>query len=411
MNPPVHVSGIGVMSPLGHDLLAFDAALFAGHSGVGPFSIELPGVDAATVAVARCAVDVCTVRTLSRLPADRGTALALLAVEAALQHAGWASGGVDPTRLGVYWGSGMGGAHSFDAACQTLHGEHRRMRPTTVVTSMPNAALAEIALRVGARGAAIGYACACASSAVAIGEALRALRAGWIDVAIAGGSEALLTPAIVASWHAMRVLAPGDGAVPQAACRPFAADRAGFALGEGAAALVLETAAHAQARRPAQAPSPLVLSGYATNCDGLHITHPDAAGQARAMRAALADAGLQPHDIGHLNAHGTATQAGDAAEAQSIADVFCAHGVPVTATKALHGHLLGAGGAVELVAVLRALNACRLPPSGCVPADPAFGVDLVTGAARPAPALRHALSNSFAFGGTNAVLIASRLGD
>jgi 3-oxoacyl-[acyl-carrier-protein] synthase II len=285
------------------------------------------------------------------------------------------------------------------------------MRPTSVVTTMPNAPLAEIALAFGARGAALAYACACASSAVAIGEAMRAIRAGWIDVAIAGGSESMLTPGVLASWQAMRVLVPlgataGDAAAVAACCRPFAAARNGFALGEAAAAFVLESAAHAAARGARAEAS---LTGYASNCDGVHITQPDASGQARAMHAALADAGLAPADIGYVNAHGTATTAGDAAEADSIARVFGACGVPVSSTKAIHGHLLGAGGAVELLAALRALAHRRLPPTANVDAvDPAFAIDLVRGAARDATGLAAAMSSSFAFGGTNAVLIAAR---
>ncbi len=167
---------------------------------------------------------------------------------------------------------------------------------------------------------------------------------------------------------------------------------------------MLESAAHARARG---ATCSWHLAGYATNCDGVHITNPDAAGQARAMRAALADAGLEPSAIGHLNAHGTATIAGDAAEAASITAVFGAHGVPVTSTKAIHGHLLGAGGAVELLAAAAALGQRRLPPTANVAgADPAFAIDLVTGAARESPDLFAVMSNSFAFGGTNAVLVA-----
>jgi 3-oxoacyl-[acyl-carrier-protein] synthase II len=151
------------------------------------------------------------------------------------------------------------------------------------------------------------------------------------------------------------------------------------------------------------------LAGYATNCDGVHITQPDAAGQARAMRAALDDAGLSAEAIGYLNAHGTATTAGDAAETESIASVFGANGVPVSSTKAIHGHLLGAGGAIELLAATRALAGGRLPPTANVErADPAFALDLVTGSARESAALDAVMSNSFAFGGTNAVLIATR---
>ena len=219
----------------------------------------------------------------------------------------------------------------------------------------------------------------------------------------------MLTPGVLASWQAMRVLAPTgpDGAQASHACRPFSADRQGFAMGEGAAALVLETEAHARSR--ARQPS-LVLSGYATNCDSHHMTQPQPEGQVRAMQAALRDAGLKPSDIGYLNAHGTATQAGDQAEAESVAQVFGPHGVPVSSTKAIHGHLLGAGGAIELLVALQALESGLIPPTAHLDqADPAFQLDLVRHAARPAPALRHVMSNSFAFGGTNAVLIASRL--
>ena len=315
-----------------------------------------------------------------------------------------------PERLGIFWGSGMAGAATFEATCRTVYADRRRMRPTSVVTTMPNAPVAEIALLFGARGAALAYSCACASSAVAIGEAMRAIRAGWIDIAIAGGSESMLTPGVLASWQAMRVLAPlrsasGDDAAT--VCRPFSADRAGFALGEAAAAFVIESAAHAAARGAAAI---AWLAGYATNCDGMHITQPDATGQARAMHAALDDAGLAAADIGYVNAHGTATLAGDAVEADSLGRVFGAGAVPVSSSKAIHGHLLGAGGAVELLVAIRALAARRLPPTAhVVAADPAFAIDLVTGDARPCDTLRAAMSNSFAFGGTNAVLIAARV--
>ncbi|MFT4268241.1 MAG: beta-ketoacyl-[acyl-carrier-protein] synthase family protein, partial [Xenophilus sp.] len=176
----------------------------------------------------------------------------------------------------------------------------------------------------------------------------------------------------------------------------------------GAAALVFESAAHAR-RRGARGQA--VLAGYGLSCDARHISQPDSEGQVRAIRMALADAGLPPSAIGHVNGHGTATLAGDAAEAATLREVFGAHGVPVSATKSLHGHLMGAGGAVELVCALRALERQCLPPAaGMAEADPALGIDLVCGStARRAPGLRYVLSNSFAFGGTNAVLVASRL--
>jgi 3-oxoacyl-[acyl-carrier-protein] synthase II len=406
----VVVTGAGVVSPIGNDLDRFDEALFGGRSAVRARALDLPGIDLPPVPVAAAEFEAAAVIAPSRVPLDRGTAMALAAADDAARQAGLVAGSFDAERLGIFWGSGMAGATTFETTCRSLYAERRRMRPTSVVTTMPNAPVAEIALRFGARGAALAYACACASSAVAIGEAMRAIRAGWIDIAIAGGSESLLTPGVLASWQAMRVLTPlADGsdreASAQRACRPFAADRAGFALGEAAAAFVLEATAHARARG---ATPRFELAGYATNCDGAHITNPDAGGQARAMHAALEDAGMTASAIGYLNAHGTATTAGDAAEAESIASVFGAHGVPVSSTKAIHGHLLGAGGAIELLAATRALAAGRLPPTANVArADPAFALDLVTGNARVSAGLDAVLSNSFAFGGTNAVLVAT----
>lgn len=400
----IAVTGIGLLTPIGRDLSSFDSALFEGRSMVRAHLLELEGIDPATLSVASCDFDAAAMHSASRLPLDRGTAMALSAAADAVAQAGLDHADLDPERLGVFWGSGIAGCASFDGTAAALYAKHRRARPTTVLTVMPNAALGEIALRFEAKGAALGYACACASSAVAIGEAMRAIRAGWLDVAIVGGHEAMLTPGLMTSWQAMRVIAPPPPGAPETACRPFAKDRSGFALGEGAAALVLESQSHARSRgRPVSA----LLSGYATNCDASHITNPSSDGQARAMRAALRDAGLEPSQIGYINAHGTATQAGDAAEARSIHSVFGSE-VPVSATKAIHGHLMGAGGAVELVATLRALACQQLPPTAnlTIP-DDAFALDLVMGQARAARGLRHALSNSFAFGGTNAVLVAS----
>jgi len=384
---PVAVTGSGVVSPIGNGVAAFADAVFAARSAVRAHAVDLSGLDVPLVPVAAAVFDAAAVQSPSRVPLDRATAMALAAADEAARTAGLVDGCVASERLGIFWGSGMAGASTFETTLKTVYVDHRRMRPTSVVTTMPNAPTAELAVRFRARGTALAYACACASSAVAIGEAMRAIRSGAIDVAVVGGSESLLTPGVVAGWQAMRVLAPiatdAPDDVAARACRPFATDRAGFALGEAAAAFVLESIEHARARG---ATWKWQLAGYASNCDGVHITNPDAEGQVRAMRAALADAGLDAAAIGHINAHGTATLAGDVAEATSLASVFGANGVPVASTKAIHGHLLGAGGAVELLAAACALVAGRLPPTANTEiVDPGFAIDLVTGSARAAP--------------------------
>lgn len=404
MHTPVVITGLDQVSPLGISTSDLDDAIQTGLSGISRYDLNLPGIDPASVAIGRVGLDTSKQLAPSKVPMDRGTALALVVAQRAAAQAQLLKSDVDPQRLGVYWGSGMAGAHTFDSSCEALYAQHRRLRPTNVVTTMPNAPAAEIALLLHARGASLSFACACASSAVAIGEALYAIRSGRLDVVLVGGSESMLTPGVIASWQAMRVLATA-GDDPATACKPFDLHRKGFALGEGAAAFVLESREHAL-RRGAL---PLaVLSGYGTSSDGVHITNPDASGQVRAMQSALNDAGLQPAHIGYINAHGTATLAGDLAESHSVTEVFGNHSVPISSTKALHGHLLGAGGAVELAIAVRSLITHRLPIAANLDqVDPQIQLNLVTPANSHAPELMHVMSNAFAFGGTNAVLIAS----
>lgn len=401
----VFVTGYAQVSALGASWGEFDEALRTSRSGVIANTLDLEGLDKVDVPLCPAVFDPKGLIAPSKVPMDRGTAMALKVGQDAIAHAQLDLLQLDHERLGVFWGSGMAGAGNFDLSSRSLYVEHKRVRPTNVVTTMPNAPAAEISLFAQANGASLTYACACASSAVAIGEALLALRLGRVDVAIVGGSEAMLTPGVVAGWQALRVLAPTENGEAHKACRPFDISRAGFALGEGAAALVLETEAHARKRG---AVLQAQLSGYASNCDGHHMTHPHWEGQVRVMRQALRDAGLQPQDIGYINAHGTATQAGDLAEARSVSEVFGQRGVPIGSTKGLHGHLLGAGGAVELLIAIRALQSGVLPSSAnCEHIDPEMALDVIQGGPRHSADLRHVMSNSFAFGGTNAVLIAS----
>ena len=403
----VSITGKGVISPLGHSAESLFEACLKNQSGVRGFEINLQGLDVAWVPVAPCDFDDKAVKTPSKITPDRGTAMALVAAKQAFENSGLGLETLDHDRTGLFWGSGMSGAHSFESICRQIYNEHQRLRPTTVLTTMPNAAVAEIALALKVKGHALGYACACASSAVAIGEAVRAIRGGWLDVAIVGGHESMLMPGILSSWQAMRVLSPihQDRNDAHQACRPFAKDRHGFAMGEGAGALILESEAHAKKR---QHQTRFYLSGYATNCDSEHITHPNPQGQVKAMTNALRDAGLAPQDIGYVNAHGTGTQSGDAAEAASLAEVFGINAVPVSSTKAVHGHLIGAGGVLETIIAVKALECQQLPATAHVKeVDPKFSIDLIQHQARVTHNLRHVMSNSFAFGGTNAVLIAS----
>ncbi|MCA0242245.1 MAG: beta-ketoacyl-[acyl-carrier-protein] synthase family protein [Proteobacteria bacterium] len=396
----VVVTGLGLQSPYGEDPGLMFAALRRGESAVAEvFAGQLPKPAAA----ATVAFDETRWFTKLQLAGvDRVSQLAVAAADLAWQDAGTPAG-LDAERIGLYAGCGMGGAAALDSAY--LSGtQGGRVPPLTIPAFMPNAPAAHAAIRLGIKGPVLTYSVACASAAVAIGEALRALQRGEIDLAIAGGSEALIVPGVVAAWQAMQTLAafaPGQAA---RACRPFAADRGGFVLGEGAAFLVLEREDQARARGARLHGR---LLGYGLSSDASHLTKPDAAGQARALRAALREAGLQPADVGYCNAHGTATKIGDVVESEALAAVWgpALADLRVSSTKAMHGHLLGAAGSLEAAITLLALQQRALPPNlhgGAV--ESACPLNLVAPDDTAAPALRAAISSSFAFGGSNAVL-------
>jgi 3-oxoacyl-[acyl-carrier-protein] synthase II len=255
-------------------------------------------------------------------------------------------------------------------------------------------------------GPSITYCVACASSAVAIGEAMRAIRLGVIDWAVAGGSEASLTRGILAAWAPLRTLAREDPDDPARSCKPFSVERSGFVLGEGAAALIVENAERAKRR---QARVYAELAGYAVTSDGTHISDPSPDGQARAIRMALDDAEISPGEVGYLNAHGTATLLGDRVETVSLKRALGSHvaEVPVSSTKAVHGHVMGATGAIEAIAAILALHSGSIPPTAHLDQpSPDLDLDYVPNTARYGNALSAVVSNSFGFGGTNAVLVA-----
>ena len=402
MTRRVVVTGVGVCSPLGNTVAEFSRLLFAGRSAVGLFEAESPAGKIA-IPAAVCAFDAESRFTkLELMTLDRISQMALLAADEAL--AGYPAERF-AERTGVFVGCGMGGASHIESVYRDLFlGGARKVRPTSVVNIMANAPAGHLSIRYGARGANVTFSNACASSANAIGEAMRAIRHGYIDAAIAGGTEALLVFGAIHAWRALGVLA-APAADVSASCRPFAADRAGLVLGEGAAMLLLEAEEQARARG-AQVLAEVI--GYGTSCDASHLTKPASGGQVAAIRAALADARLAPAAIGYINAHGTATPVGDVAETQAVKAVFGAAPPPVSSTKSMHGHLLGAAGALEAVASLCALREQRLPPTvNLQRADPECDLDYVPNASRPGR-IDCSLSNSFAFGGSNASLILAR---
>lgn len=404
----VVVTGMGIMSPCGNDLATFFANLTAARSGVGRHSKVFPDDTTPwlTAEVAPFSTEGFTKMRLSTL--DRTTLIALLTARQALADAKLAV--VDKTRAGVYWGTGLGGATTLEESYRNSFGSGAtaRVKPTTVVMTMNNAAASEISLDTGFTGPAYTYSIACASAAIGIGEALRAIRNGYCDYAVAGGADSLLTLGSLKAWQALQTLAREDAADPASSCRPFAADRTGFVLGEGAGAIVLEEAASARARG---ATIYAELAGFGSTSDASHITKPSVEGQARAIRMAIDDGGLKPEDIGYINAHGTATTVGDVVETNAIKAAFgdVAKRIPVSSTKALHGHVMGATGVIEFIAALLALRENVIPPTAHLrKPDPACDLDYVPNVARRVENLRAVMSNSFAFGGNNAVLVAKR---
>jgi 3-oxoacyl-[acyl-carrier-protein] synthase II len=398
----VAVTGIGVVSPHGDDPEKMFDALMRGESAVLPVFPEL----AKPAAAARVQFDEPRWFTKLQLPGvDRVSQLAVAAASLALRDAGALDAA--PDRIGVYVGCGMGGAAALEAAYASGQ-RGGRVPPLTVPAFMPNAPAAHVAMRHGVQGPVLTYSVACASSAVALAEAARAVRRGDVDVAVAGGAEALIVPGVVSAWQALQTLASFQAGQAARACKPFAVNRNGFVLGEGAAFLVLESSERAR-RRSARVHAE--LAGSAVTCDATHLTKPDSGGQQRALRAALSDAGLTPPAVGYCNAHGTATQIGDVVECDALRAVWGAaiEHLRVSSTKALHGHLLGAAGALEAVVTVLALRRQQLPPNAhCEAPDPQCGVHLVLQTQQAADGIDAAISSSFAFGGTNAVLVFKR---
>lgn len=415
-NAQVVVTGTGAITPAGRGADATWAGVLAGK---GAAALDEALVEAGTQVTLACRVedfdaDAELGRGTSRRQ-DRFTQLALLAAREAVAQAGLNQGApdeqpdavtaVDRDRVGVLLGSGIGGAQTWDETYATyLEKGPGRVSPLFIPKMLSNTAAGAIAIATGARGPNLTVNTACAAGASAIGTALQLLRSGAVDVVLAGGVEAGITPLSVAAFANMGALSKHDD--PTTASRPFDVDRDGFVMGEGAAVLVLERADHAAARG-AQVLGR--VAGYGASADAHHATAPpeDGAGAVLAMRRALQDAGLDAGDIDHVNAHGTSTPLNDAAESLALRTVLGDHAddVAVTSTKGVTGHLLGAAGAVEAVIALRVLREGVIPPTaGLRTQDPAIDLDVVRDEPRRTQ-VDAVMSNSFGFGGQNAVLV------
>ncbi len=403
----VVVTGLGCVTPLGPDLASTWEALVEGRCGVRALpSLAEAGLPVHLAAAVQDPGDPGDLPPKERRRLDRVILLALAAAREALADAGLrGGGGVDPDRVGVAIGSGIGGISTLlENHRALLEGGPRRVSPFLVPMTLANMAGGIVSIHHGLRGPGLCHVTACATGAHALGEAARLLERGDADVMVAGGSEASIEPLVMAGFARMQALSTRN-TEPERASRPFDRARDGFVLGEGAGVVVLEREEHARARG---ARIRAVLRGYAATADAAHLAAPDAAsgGARRCMELALRDAGLEPAAVGYLNAHATSTPAGDRVEAEAIRQVFGdASAPPVSSTKGGTGHLLGAAGAVEAIFCVRALETGRLPPTlNLEEPDADCALDHVAGKARPARA-RVAMSNSFGFGGVNAALV------
>lgn len=410
MRKRVVVTGMGCVSPLGHNVKDTWEALLAGKSGAGPitafdasahktkFAAEVKGFDASALFGSR-----------DSRKMDRFTQFATAAALEALEQSGLKIEDSNRNRVGILIGSGIGGINSILEQYEVMRERGpERISPFLIPMMIADGAAGNLAIRVGARGPNMSLATACASGTNALGEAAEMIRRGAADVMIAGASEAAINSLAMAGMNSMTALSTRNDD-PLKASRPFDKDREGFVMGEGAGVLILETLEHAQSRG---ANILCEFSGYGTTDDAYHISAPaeNGAGAANSMRLALEDAGLSVTDIQYINAHGTSTPLNDKSETAAIKSVFGeqAYKIPVSSTKSMTGHLLGASGAVEAVfSAMAILNGVLPPTINYETPDPVCDLDYVPNQPRTVR-VDHAMSNSFGFGGHNATLILSR---
>ena len=403
----VVVTGLGVVTSIGHDVDSFWAGLLAGRSGVKRVTLFDPKDYASQIGAEVRDWD----PTLHMDPKevrrnDRYTHFGFVAAKQAVVDSGLEMAREDGDRVGVIIGSGIGGMYTYESQLKVLAERgSRRVSPFTIPALIGNICGGLVAIEFGARGPNFGVVSACATGTHALGEAAHAIRRGDADVMIAGGSEAAITPFAYASFCAMKAMSTHNAA-PGKASRPFDRNRDGFIMGEGAGVVVLESLEHARARG---ARIYCELAGYAATCDAFHITQPDPEGKglSMAMKRALASAAVGPEQINYINAHGTSTPYNDKFETLAIKKVFGSHArtVPISSTKSMTGHLLGAAGGIESVICVKTIQSQMIAPTiNLEEPDPDCDLDYVPNVARPAP-VRTVLSNNLGFGGQNAAIV------
>lgn len=405
----VFVTGIGLVSPHGSDQNKVFDQIYRGESAIKMIRSGTPEFGS-NVLLARTEFDPTGIISKPhQVFMDRVTQMAVVAAHHALENAGLLSDGTDLSSTAVYTGCSLGGSQTIENAYKRYYSNIRVARPMTVPLIMPNAAAGHISMRHKLHGPSQNYSIACASSSTAIGEAFRAIRDGYQERIVTGGTEAMLNDGSICSWEALTVLAKEHPEGAHASCRPFAKDRTGLVLGEGASILILESEAMVEKRNA----EPLAeIVGFGSSSDAHNLTQPSAEGQIRAMRIAINDAEIDSTKIGYINAHATGTGAGDKVEIDAIKLLFEDHAqnVAVSSTKSMHGHLLGAAGALEFAITVMALKNKQIPPTAHLKdQDPECDLDCVPFIGRSSPELEYALCNSFAFGGSNAVLIAKHV--
>jgi 3-oxoacyl-[acyl-carrier-protein] synthase II len=403
----VVVTGLGVVTSIGHDVDTFWASLTAGRCGIERVSLFDPTDFASQIgAEVRGWEAAQHMDPKEARRNDRYTHFGFVAARQAVKDSGLDMAAEDGDRVGVIIGSGIGGMYTYESQLKVLAERGpRKVSPFTIPSLIGNMCSGLVAIEYGARGPNFGVVSACATGTHAIGEAAHAIRRGDADVMIAGGSEAAITPFAYASFCSMKAMSTRNDS-PQTASRPFEKNRDGFIMGEGAGILVLESLEHARARG---ARIYCELAGYAATCDAYHITQPDPEGKglSLAMKRALASAKVNPEQVDYINAHGTSTPYNDKFETLAIKKVFGEHArkVAVSSTKSMTGHLLGAAGGIESVISVKTIQTGVIAPTiNLVEPDPECDLDYVPNTARSAP-VRTVLSNNLGFGGQNAAAI------